>query len=439
MSPRLFGPSRGRIVGLFGLLLLWQVWWLLLTPYGLASTWTHDDDLRVVSAGGAGVSQDILMGADGFDGVWVRAAPSHAGGRPLAGQVLITLAHVVDGRPSPVERQVMDAAALGTGRPVHLRFAPIRSSRGERFRLALTHAASDDAGVLHVLARRSDAHPHARFLVDGREQWGDLLFETSARRATLPYWKHEVLGAWPAWMQSWWTIALVILGFNLLLVRACAMAVTPMTAEDAGSNLTDGQGSSAARRLAMLAASLVVAIGLVVVVLPAEPLRVIRLTQHMSDAEIRVSGDSLHDSVAVQPEVILARAYPSIVALPTSRLAWAVDVPKGALLVGHAAMRPEVWTKEGDGANLVVSIVDASGTRTEVARYTLVPFIVDSHRNLHPLRVSLDPWAGQTVTLVLETDPERWGNAVNDVPLWVDPRIEWPRGAAWGEARIRRR
>jgi hypothetical protein len=53
------------------------------------------------------------------------------------------------------------------------------------------------------------------------------------------------------------------------------------------------------------------------------------------------------------------------------------------------------------------------------------------------MRVSLDPWAGRTVTLAFETDPERWGNAVNDVPLWLEPRIEWPRGPAWGEARIR--
>ena len=146
----------------------------------------------------------------------------------------------------------------------------------------------------------------------------------------------------------------------------------------------------------------------------------------------------MHEGIAIEPVAILGRVYVSVVALPTSRLEWTLDVPKGALLLGDVAMRPDVWLAEGDGANLIVSVAPEDGEAVEVARYTLFPYVVGSHRALHQLRVSLEPWAGQTVRLVFETDPERWGNAVNDVPLWVDPRIEWPRGAAWGDARIRR-
>ncbi len=436
MTPPASGVSRARFVVLYGLIVLWQVWWLLLTPHGLASTWTRGHDLDVASTAGAGVSQEILMGADGLDGLWVRAASEHRGRPPLRGQVIVTLARVIDGQPIPVLRSDVEAARLGTGRPVHLPFRQIRASRGQRFRVTLAHTGSDDRGVLYLQARRSDAHPDARFFVDGVEQWGDLLFETSAGRATLPYWKHEVLAPWPSWMQSWATVGAVLLLVNLLLARACAVAARRgVAAHDAVRPSTDDR-SGVARRTAFLAVGALVAVGLATLLRPIPSHRVIRLTHHMADARLETTWPSLHAGLAVQPVVVFARLHESIVALPTSRMSWTLDVPKGALLLGHVAMRPDVWHVPSDGANLTVSVVPDGGDEVEVARYTLVPYLVEEHRALHPLRVSLDPWAGQTVTLVFETDPERWGNAVNDVPLWVDPRIEWPRGAAWGEARI---
>ena len=377
------------------------------------------------------------MGADGLDGLWVRASEEHRARPPLAGRVIVTLARMVDERPVPVLRTVVDAAVVGTGRPVHLPFQQIRASRGQRYRVTLAHAGSDDRGVLRLQARRSDAHPGARFFVNGVEQWGDLLFETSAGRATLPYWKHEVLAPWPSWVQSWWTVGGVLLLVNLLLARACAIAVSRRVRVSDDRGPVARHRGTVAYRTALLGVAAIVSVGLGVLLQPAAPHRIIRLTDHMADAHIETTASSLHDGIAVQPVVMLGRAYVSIVALPTSRLVWTLDVPKGALLLGHAAMRPDVWLEPSDGANLTVSVVTAGGTKVEVARYTLVPYLLAEHRALHPLRVSLDPWAGQTVALVFETDPERWGNAVHDVPLWVVPRIEWPRGAAWGEARIR--
>lgn len=433
------GPrfSRARFVVLFGLLLLVQVWRLALTPHGLATTWTRGDDLRVVSTGGAGVSQEFLMGADGFDGLWVRASPEHREGSPLSGQVVVSLARLEGDRPVPLLRTVVDAAAIGTGRPVHLPFQQMRASRGTRYRVTLAHTASDDRGVLHLLARRSDAHPNGRFFVDGVEQWGDLLFETSSARATLPYWKHEVLAPWPAWVQSWWAVGGALLLVNILLARACAVAAWVGAREDSEPSHNRAHGAGAPRRAALFAVTAIATCGVAALLRPPAPHRIIRLTEHLSDARIETTRPSVHEGFTVEPVAIFGRVHVSVVALPTSRLEWSLDVPKGALLLGDVAMRPDVWFKESDGSNLIVSVVPEDGEAVEVARYTLVPYMMDSHRGLHQLRVSLDPWAGQTVRLVFETDPERWGNAVHDVPLWVNLRIEWPRGAAWGDARIR--
>lgn len=433
MPPSGSGHARTPFLLVFGALFIWQVWRLLVTPYGLASTWIRgNEDLAVVSAGGRGIAQDFAMGADGLDGLWVRPVPIE---RALTGQVVLTLAELGRAGAAPVLRQVFDARVLDTSRPVRLAFPEIRASRGRLFRFTLMHAGRGGDTAVRLRARRTDALPGARFVVDGVERWGDLQFETSARRATLPYWKHEILAAWPAWAQSWWTVVGVLALYNVVLATACAVAAragAAPTRVEAPYTVSRG----APRRAAWLATFGVAVSGLAVVMMPTPSHRVIRLIDHLTDARIETTAPGLHDGVEVQAVGILGRAYEAIVALPTSRLAWTVDVPKGALLLGDAAMRPDVWTREGDGANLTVT-VDTPETRTVVARFTLVPYIDWNHRQRHPLRVSLDPWAGQTVSLVFETDPERWGNAVNDVPLWVDPRIEWPRGAAWGVARVR--
>jgi hypothetical protein len=428
------GHARARFLLVFGALVFLQAWRLLCTPYGLASTWTRtSSDLVVVSADGRGVVQDFVMGADGLDGIWVRPRPSS---RPLTGQVVLTLGEVGRDGAAPLLRQARDARAFDTSRPVRLDVPEIRDARGRRFRMGLMHVGHEGDAVLRLHARRGDALPGAGFTVDGVEQWGDLLFETSARRATLPYWKHEVLGAWPAWGQSWWFIVGVLVAGNVLLARACAVVATRAATSVTEVGAAPGTPPGAPRRAAMLAGLVVAAGGLAVVMMPTPTHRVIRLIDSLGHARIETSARGLHEGIDVQAVGILGRAYQAIVALPPSRLAWTVEVPKGALLLGDAAMRPDVWDKEGDGANLTVS-VESAAARTEVARFTLAPYLYWHHRDRHPMRVSLDPWAGQTITLVFETDPERWGNAVNDVPLWVNPRIEWPHGPAWGEARLR--
>lgn len=430
---------RGRFLLLFGACLAWQIWRLLLTPHGLASTWTRGDDLIAVTAGGAGLTQEFHMAADGFDGLWVRAAPRQRRDAAATGEVVVTLAHVSGGVTGPLLwRQVVDAASIDTGRPVHLSFPQIRASRGVTYRVGLRHVVNSGDNPLRLLARRTDEHRNARFDVDGTEQWGDLMFEASSRRATLPYWKHEVLRPWPTWMQSWWTIGSVLLLFNLLLARACHAAVAPRP-PGAPFVTSSAAAPGMAGRAALLTIGLVVTAGLAVALWPVPTVRVIQLEQHLPDAVIETTWPSMHAAVEAQPVAINGVALDAIVALPTTRMAWTLDVPGGALLLGGAAMRQDVWDKESDGANLKVTVVDRNGTPHEVAKYTLVPYLVEEHRKVHPLRVSLDPWAGQTITVVFESDPERWGNAVNDVPLWVDPRIEWPRGTAWGETRVHRR
>ncbi len=427
--PSLFGAF------LFGLILLWQVWRLLLTPHGVASAWTMGAGVSVVSTGGAGVSQELVMGADGFDGVWVRLA---RGDQDVArdARLLVTLSRLDNGRPVPLERRVVELAAVRQG-AWHVPFEEVRHSRGVTFVVGLQHVSSADGAPVALAARPDRPARAGRFHVDGVEQWGTLVFEATARRATLPYWKHEILAAWPAWAQSWGTIAGAWLLGNVLLAVACFRATAPRhRAPTTRPSLSASGDSGAARRTALLATILIVTGGVVVAAWPQSRFHVIHLAEHLADAGIETPAP-LHEAIAVQRLGYQGRMLQSIVALPPARLAWTVQVPTGALLVGHAAMRPDVWAKESDGVNMRVCVVaDGDGGATEVARFTLLPFKIGAHRAFHPFRVSLDPWAGRQVTLVFETDPERWGNAVNDVPVWVEPRVVWPRGPQWGTGGI---
>lgn len=419
--------SRGRPsrvgASIFGLILLWQVWRLLLTPHGLASTWTTSGGLSSVSTGGAGVVQELVMGADGFDGLWVRVArPAADVTAPRDAKLLVTLARMDDGRPVPLERRLVEHSSMQGG-AWHVPFEEVRHSRGVTFRVGLQHVSASSSTPVALLSRPDRSDTAGRFEVDGVEQWGALVFETTSGRATLPYWKDEVLRPWPAWLRSWpFVIALWLLG-NLLLAYVC-LRVATRGDPPAEALPTRGDGRVPARA-AVLVTTLIVGAGIVIALWPMPSRRMLLLADHLADARIETPMP-LHDAIDVQLLTIeRGREVRSIVALPPARITWTLQVPAGAQLVGHAAMRADVWFKEGDGANLSVRIVDAAGVAREVARFTLFPWQIAAHRTYHPFRVPLDPWAGQEVAIVFETDPERWGNAVNDVPIWVEPRVEY--------------
>lgn len=443
---------------LYGVLLAWQIWRLLFVPHGQASTWTWSRDAMEVPATGAGIRQQFLMNVDGLEAVWLQPV---ALGSELAGTVIVDVADLTGNDPVPVARVTVPAAQLYQSRQYRIDLGTAHLSRNRTYTLHVRHVgAGQDA--MRFRARRDRVPPHGAFHVDDDERWGALIFEATSSRATLPYWKDELLRAWPSWMRSWWVVGGVLLVFNVALFRSCALAVGASgsaaaagarTRDDAGPWSTAkawrnaGAGAPALQghgargggvgRAAVLAVASVVVAGTVVVLWPAAPLATATLADHLGDAAIHTTTPSLLDAVSVEAAAFGGRAYRVIVALPTSRLAWTIDVAPDAVLRGGAAMRPDVWLQPSDGANMDV-YVEEGGERTLVARYTLTPYLFEDHRTLFPVEVPLAPWAGRRITLAFETDPERWGNAVNDVPVWVEPRIEWPRTAEDGAGVIPR-
>lgn len=433
-SPR----ARAAFCLLFGALVAWQVDRWFFTPHGVVSTWAGHGDRRAVSAGAPdGVVQTFVMGADGLDGVWLRAG---TGGRAPLGDLVVDLSERRGPGAVRLERVAVPAADLAAARVYRVPFREQRHSRGRTYELRLRHVRFGSGPALDLAITRDDLLASGRLFADGRERWGDLVFETSARRATLPYWRHEVFRAWPAWVWAWPTIALAVIAVNLVLAWACAVATGLVAAPGPGEPALARSSPPAAdvlvaRRLAYMLASAVAIGGVVVALWPTPRERTLDLIDALPDAAIETTWEAVHGAVAFRFTDFPEGRYRTIHALPTTRIAWTIDVPQGAVFHAGAAMRPDLWMANSDGIQMGVNVVEGE-TSTPLTLLTLFPLGVPEHRRLVPVDLSLHPWAGRRITLVLEATPERGGNAVNDVPVWAAPRITWPRRLSAGEAKV---
>ncbi|MBA2354365.1 MAG: hypothetical protein H0V80_06815 [Acidobacteria bacterium] len=430
---------------LFGALVAWQVDRWLFTPHGLASTWEARDASGILSAASpAGLTQTFTIGADGFDGIWLR--PVLDGTTAVHGDLVVDLHAVAGERRVRLTRLVLPAGEAARPASLHVPLPQIHHSRGRTYQLGLRHVRRGQGPALGFRATRDDVLPTGRCFADGVEQWGDLVLRTSSRRATLPYWLHEVLRPWPAWLRAWPTVLVLVLAFNLLLAWTCASASGVLPQRSAALPAVRAAPVPACGprgvvvtppvlRLARPFLLVAISTCLLVALWPTPVRRTLDLIDHLPDARITTTWRSLHEGVSRERVVFFGPLRRVIVAMPSTRLAWTVEVPRGSVLQFGAAMRPDMWNRESDGITMDV-VIEHRGARLPVAHFTLVPMLIETHKNEHPGYVPLDRWAGQQITVVFETTPERWGNAVNDVPVWVEPRIEWPRAASSGEARI---
>ena len=423
--------ARAAFLLLYGALLAWQLDRWCLTRYGIVSSWAERHDGLTASAGSpGGVSQTFEMGADGLDGVWLR--PLVTGGVPQ-GELVLDLLQVQGKSRQRLLRVAIPATNVSNRVALHVPFRPIRASRGLTYQMDIRHVHLAGGPAIDLAATRDDVLSTGRFFADGREQWGDLVFETSSRRATLPYWLHEVLHPWPAWVRAWSTVALAVVIINVVLAWACARAVG-LIGRDADVPATE---APAARPLPLATVAVLLASVMGVAVAGRRTGREnsLDLIAALPDARIEAAWGALHHAISPGAVVFSFRVHRSIVAMPPSAIAWTVDVPRSAILRMGAAMREDMWERNGDGIQMRVHI-DHAGGRTTAADLTLFPLGVPQHRRLVPLEIPLQPWAGQRIVVVLETTPERWGNAVNDVPVWTEPRIEWSRTLPSDAARV---
>ncbi|MPY89820.1 MAG: hypothetical protein GEU99_18095 [Luteitalea sp.] len=394
-------------------------------------------------AGTRTVAQTFVLNADGFDGISVRA---RAGSTGVAGDVIFELYDLVAGRNRLIYRIRHPARDLVARRSFRVSFPAIVPSRGRRFRVHVRAPQVPPDRAIALAATLTDEYPDGQLFVDGREYWGDLVFETSARYATAPWLLDRMMPLGPSWLRTWWFASALFLAWNTVLAYACFVAIAPAKGgidKEAGrvapasSAASPRRGDDRRQRpgvVLLFPRRAISKVGFAAVLLalvmmagwPQPTDEVIDLLDRFPEARKETKLDSLRLAFALTPARILGELRAALLEVPPSAATWTLRVPPNATFVADIGFAPHTWTLPTDGADFIVEVADA-GERIELVRLELAPFIVPEQRRWFPVRIDLGPWAGRTVDFVLRTDPGAANNPVNDACLWGSPRIVAPR------------
>lgn len=148
------------------------------------------------------------------------------------------------------------------------------------------------------------------------------------------------------------------------------------------------------------------------------------LLERFPTAEKRSTGPS-DQPVSIVDVTINDDKRRAIFAHPTSRIIWKLTVPNDAGLRTALALRPDAWTKEGDGVLFRIGISDGR-TYEELLNQHVNPAHVEDDRTWIPVTIDLSAYAGEDVEIIFNTNsslPGRGDDSRHDWALWATPRI----------------
>lgn len=368
--------------------------------------------------GGVSLAQTFLVSAGDFHGVTVY--PRAAGGA-VAGDAVFELA-VVEGEASETLVRVMRPAGDVVRREAFvLEFPPVARPAGRVFRLTISVPTASPGEGLSFRLVEEDRYADGVASVDGRELWGDLAFETHARKAVLINRLDEAFRAYPAWMRAPWLLGGLLLLFDALVAWAAWLALCGPRVARPASEATPAADVARPRwpTPLALAGTVVVVVAISALAWPREHVA-IDLVRAFPAAEKRTTMSGLHEGFSIQFAAIDGRMRRCIQALPFSRINFAVDVPPNAAFAVWVGMRPDVWEGPGDGATFRIGFADGTNYDEPYRRH-FFPLEHEADRVLAPVRFDLSRYAGQRIEVVLNTEPSF--NAVGDAALWCEPRV----------------
>jgi hypothetical protein len=116
----------------------------------------------------------------------------------------------------------------------------------------------------------------------------------------------------------------------------------------------------------------------------------------------------------------------AVFAPPFSRISWTVEVPRRGALETSFALQPDAWTKETDGVQFRFGVSDGR-TYEEYLKEFANPKKRERDRRWFSATIDLSAYEGQTVKIVLSTDPgpsrRAKSTAKDDLAVWGDPKI----------------
>lgn len=172
-------------------------------------------------AGAVSLAQTFRMQAAGFDGIRVHARRI-AG--PVQGRIVADLMEIepASGREVPKFQSIQAAQAVADAGQWLVRLPEASDSRGRLYRIRLSLPdASPGHGLAFVISRH-DRWPEGRLSIGGRDQWGDLAFETHASRATIWANVAQTAGGPRSW-RRWAAVVVVVMQAAAALALVCGL------------------------------------------------------------------------------------------------------------------------------------------------------------------------------------------------------------------------
>jgi hypothetical protein len=115
----------------------------------------------------------------------------------------------------------------------------------------------------------------------------------------------------------------------------------------------------------------------------------------------------------------------AISAPANARLTFKVRIPDDGWLRVNLGLKPEAWTKEGDGVYFFVGVSDGRAYE-QLFTQTVDPYHNPSERRWIPVMVDLSSYAGEEMQVIFNTrasGPGHTPDERNDLPLWGNPEI----------------
>jgi hypothetical protein len=213
------GSGRARRLA-FGvtaaMLLAWEVYAIFLAQYGTPSVKPARSRFWVGEiAGGVSVSQTFTLEAAGFNRIVIRARPY---GRAASGQIVFELREMAPGGERLLYRVAKPATTVTASGTYTVRFSPIQESAHRSYRFVVTAPRARPGEGIALLANNEESYPLGALFVGDREQWGDLVFEAGASRATIFTGVEYLLRDKSPLLRSRWLLAAVFALYNWALM-----------------------------------------------------------------------------------------------------------------------------------------------------------------------------------------------------------------------------
>jgi len=184
--------------------------------FGLASN--ASDASAVLSnefAGETSLAQTFRMGAAGFNRLIFH--PRQPAG-PAHGRLIVDLVEIDATGDRPLFQAMLRAEAVAGAERWSVELPERPDSRGRLYRATFSMPDAEPGHGLALMIVQADRYPAGTLHIGGEEQWGDIVFETGAARATVWTNIEHVVGGAGSWKRDLALVAVLLQGVATVIL-----------------------------------------------------------------------------------------------------------------------------------------------------------------------------------------------------------------------------